>query len=331
MTNRLSKRSLKWLSLLFSIFIFTIIGKNTNAQNYPTKPVRYVVAFSAGDSPDIVARIVTDKLSHLWDQQIIVENRTGAGGTIAGNFVAKSVADGYILFHCNIASNSIAPGLYNKLPYDGLNDFSPVSRIGSTPNAFNVHPSIPVHNIKELVARAIKNPGTLSYGHSGLGASPHLSMELFKSVAHIDIAHVAYKGATPALMDLLGGQIPIMVSNLPALLPYSKSGKIRILAVTGLRRAAVLSEVPTVSESGYPGFDVNSWYGMCGPAGTPVPILEKLHTDLLKVLQMPEVNQRLNDMVVEPTPQSREEFTNFIKSEITRWTKVIKDANITKQ
>ena len=301
------------------------------AQQFPNKPIRYVVAFAAGDSPDIVARLMGDRLSRLWEQQVLVENRTGAGGTIAGTFVAKSAPDGYTLFHCNIASNGIAPGLYTKLPYDGLRDFSPITRVGTTPNSLNVHPSMPVRTLKELVAHAKANPGKISYGHGGVGASPHLTMELFKNVARIDVVHIAYKGASPALTDLLGGQIPVMISNVPALLPYVQSGKIRPLAVTSPKRVAPLPNIPTFIESGIPNFEVTSWYGTCGPAGVPAPILDKIHADILKVLQMPDVVQRFTDMVVEPATQSREEFTNFIRSEMTRWGKVVKDAGIPMQ
>jgi tripartite-type tricarboxylate transporter receptor subunit TctC len=299
-----------------------------HAQSYPSKPVRYVVAFAAGDSPDIVARLVGDRLSRMWDQQVVVENRTGAGGTIAGNFVAKSPPDGYTVLHCNIASNAIALALYAKLPYDGLRDFAPISRIGSTPNALNVHPSMPVNSLKEFVDYARANPGKISYGHGGVGASPHLSMELFKSVAHIDVVHIAYKGASPALADLIGGQIPVMISNVPALLPYVQAGKIRVLAVTSPKRVPQLASVPTMIESGFDNFVVTSWYGMCAPAGTPQPILEKLHTDLVKVLQMPDVQQRFSDLVVEAAPQSRDEFAAFMRDEAARWARVVKDAGI---
>ena len=324
-------KAIKAVSSLLVTAVLTSLcaaPQRASAQQYPNKPIRYVVAFAAGDSPDIVARLLGDKLSRMWDQQVLVENRTGAGGTIAGNFVAKSAPDGYTLFHCNIASNGIAPGLYAKLPYDGLRDFSPISRIGTTPNSLNVHPSMPVRTLKEFVTHAKANAGKISYGHGGVGASPHLSMELFKSAAKLDVVHIAYKGASPALTDLLGGQIPVMISNVPALLPYVASGKIRPLAVTSPKRVAPLPNVPTFIESGYPNFEVTSWYGTCGPAGVPVAILDKVHTDLLKVLQMPDVVQRFTDMVVEPAPQSREEFTGFIRSEMTRWAQVVKDAGI---
>lgn len=300
----------------------------SHAQSYPSRPVRYVVAFAAGDSPDIVARLLGDKLSRLWDQQMLVENRTGAGGTIAGNFVAKSPPDGYTLFHCNIASNAIALALYAKLPYDGLRDFAPITRIGTTPNALNVHPSMPVKSLKEFVAHAKANPGKISYGHGGVGASPHLTMELFKTLAKIDVVHIAYKGASPALADLIGGQIPVMISNVPALLPYVQAGKIRSLAVSSPKRIPQLPSVPTFIESGYPGFEVTSWYGACAPAGTPQPVLDKIHADLLKVLKMPDVVQRFTDLVVEPAPQSRDEFTAFMRAEATRWAQVVKDAGI---
>ena len=304
---------------------------STGSNAFPTKPIRYVVAFAAGDSPDIVARLLGDKLSRLWDQQMLVENRTGAGGTIAGNFVAKAPADGYTLLHCNIATNAIALALYTKLPYDGLRDFAPITRIGTTPNALNVHPSLPVKTIKEFVAHAKANPGRISYGHGGVGASPHLTMELFKNLATIDVVHIAYKGASPALADLIGGQIPVMISNVPALLPYVQAGKIRTLAVTSPKRIPQLAAVPTMIESGFPGFEVTSWYGACAPAGTPAPVLDKLHADLLKVLQMPDVVQRFTDLVVEPASQSRDEFAAFMRAEATRWAKVVRDAGIPTQ
>ncbi len=303
----------------------------SQAQVFPAKPVRYVVAFAAGDSPDIVARLLGDKLSRIWDQQMLVENRTGAGGTIAGNFVAKSPPDGYTLLHCNIATNAIALALYTKLPYDGLRDFAPITRIGTTPNALNVHPSVPLKTIKEFVAHAKASPGKISYGHGGVGASPHLTMELFKNLAKVDVVHIAYKGASPALADLIGGQIPVMISNVPALLPYVQAGKIRTLAVTSPKRIPQLPSVPTMIESGFPGFEVTSWYGACAPAGTPVAVLDKLHGDLLKVLQMPDVVQRFTEMVVEPATQSRDEFAAFMRAETARWAKVVKDANIPTQ
>jgi len=300
-------------------------------QAYPNKPVHYVVAFSAGDAPDITARLVGDRLSRMWGQQVLVENRVGAGGTIAGAYVASAPPDGYTLLHCNIATNAIAAAQYEKLPYDGVRSFAPVSRVAMTPNVLVVHPSLPATTVAEFVAYARANPGKVSYGSSGVGASPHLSMELFKSIAHIDVVHIPYKGANPAVADLIGGQIPAMISNIPSVLAHIQSGKVRALAVTGPKRMPQLPAVPTMIESGFPGFVVTSWFGMCAPAGTPTPILDKLNTDLVKVLQMPDLVQRFSEVVAEAAPQSREEFAAFMRAEMTRWAQVVKDAGIPRQ
>jgi tripartite-type tricarboxylate transporter receptor subunit TctC len=306
-------------------------GAPSLAQSYPVKPVRYVVAFAAGDSPDIVARLVADRMSRMWDQQMVVENRVGAGGTIAGATVANAAPDGYTLFHCNIASSAIAAAVYPKLPYDPIRDFAMVSRIATTANALIVHPSLPAKSVAEFIAYAKAHPGKLSYGSPGVGTSPHLSMELFKTTTGVNVVHIAYKGAMPALADLMGGQIPVMLANLPALLPHIVSGKIRALAVTSATRSARLPVVPTMLESGVADYVVTSWYGMCAPAGTPAPILEKLHADLTKTLQAPDVQQRLADLVIEVAPTSRDEFTAFIRSEIARWGQVVRDSGIPTQ
>ena len=306
-------------------------GAPSHAQSYPVKPVRHVVAFPAGDSPDIVARLVADRLSRMWDQQVVVENRVGAGGTIAGAAVANAPPDGYTLFHCNIASSAIAAAMYPKLPYHPLRDFAMVSRIATAANALIVHPSLLARSVAEFIGYAKTNPGKLSYGSPGVGTSPHLSMELFKTVTGINVVHIAYNGAMPALADLMGGQIPVMLANLPALLPHIVSGKIRALAVTSAKRTAQLPSVPTMIESGVRDHVVTAWYGMCAPAGRAQPILEKLHADLMRTLQAPDVQQRLNDLVIEVAPTSRDEFTAFIRSEIARWAQVVKDAGIAQQ
>jgi len=319
---------MKSLLIAGALALAACAAVSSHAQSYPAKTVRYVVAFAAGDSPDIVARLVADRLTRMWGQQVVVENRLGAGGTIAAAFVAAAPPDGYTLFHCNIASSAIAAALYPKLPYDPVRDFAMVSRIATTANALIVHPSMPARTAGELVAYAKAHPGKVSYGSPGVGTSPHLSMELFKSIARIDIVHIAYKGAMPALADLMGGQIPVMLANLPALLPHVVSGKIRALAVTSAKRAAQLPAVPTMIESGVPDYVVTPWYGMCAPAGTPQPVLEKLHADLLKTLQLPDVQQRLTDLVIDIAPTSRDEFTAFVRSEMARWAKVVKEAGI---
>jgi tripartite-type tricarboxylate transporter receptor subunit TctC len=267
----------------------------------------------------------------MWGQQVVVDNRSGAGGTVAAAIGARAAPDGYTLFQCNIASNAIAASLYAKLPYDPLRDFAPISRIGTTSSALIVHPSMPVSSVAEFIVYARANPGKVSYGSSGAGSSPHLAMELFKSMTGIDVVHIAYKGAAPALADLIGGQVPVSISNIPALLSPVQSGRVRALAVTGARRVSQMPSVPTMTESGLTGFEVTSWYGVCAPAGTAAPVLDKLHADLTRVLQTPDVQQRLNDMVVDVAPTSREDFAAFIRAETLRWAQVVKDAGLMPQ
>ncbi len=301
------------------------------AQGYPVKPVRYVVPFPAGASPDIIARLVTERLSRMWGQQVIVDNRSGAGGTIGAAFAAKSPADGYTLFQCNIASSAIAESLYAKLPYDQQRDFAPLSLIGTSASILVVHPSLPARSVKEFIAYARANPGKLSYGTSATGTSPQLAMEVLKMTAKIEVVHIAYKGAPQALTDVIGGQIPVTVQTAPAVLPSILAGRVRALAVTSKKRISQLPSVPTLDETALPGFEVNTWYGLCAPAGTPVPILDKVHADLTALLRVPEIQQRFKDMVIEVAPISRDEFAQFIRSESTRWARVIKAAGIAQQ
>lgn len=298
------------------------------AQNYPAKPVRYVVPFPAGASPDIIARVLTERLSRVWGQQVLVDNRSGAGGTVGAAFAAKAPADGYTLFQCNIASSAIAESLYAKMPYDHQRDFAPISRIGLTASVLVVHPSLPVRSVKEFIAYARAHPGKLSYGTSAAGTSPQLVMELLKLTAKIDVVHIAYKGAPQALIDTIGGQIPVSMQTAPGVLSAIQAQRVRALAVTSIKRIAQLPEVPTMNETALPGFEVNSWYGLCAPIGTPAPILDKIHTDFTAVLHTPEIQQRLKDQVVEVAPTSPQEFAQFIRAEATRWARVIKAANI---
>jgi tripartite-type tricarboxylate transporter receptor subunit TctC len=301
------------------------------AQSYPAKPVRYLVPFPAGGSPDIVARLLGERLSRIWGQPVVIENRGGAGGTVAAAVAAKSAPDGYTLLQCNIASNAIAYSLYAKLPYHPLRDFAPISRIGTTPSGLVVHPSMPSATIGEFVAYAKANPGKVSYGSTSAGSSPQLAMELFKTMAKIDVVHIAYKGAAPALADLLGGQVPAAIANVPALIAPVQAGRMRALAVTGAKRISAWPSVPTLAESGLPGFDVTSWYGVCAPAGTPRTIVDKLNADLKTVLLSADIQQRLNELVVDAAPSTPEELAAFIASETSRWAKVIKDTGIPPQ
>jgi tripartite-type tricarboxylate transporter receptor subunit TctC len=301
------------------------------AQSYPAKAVRYIVPFPAAGSPDIIARLLSERLSRMWSQQVVVDNRSGAGGTLGAAFAAKAPADGYTLFQCNIASSAIAESLYAKMPYNHQRDFAPISLIGKTSNVLVVHPSMPARTIKEFIAYAKANPGKVSYGTSAAGTSQQIMMELFNLTAKINVVHVAYKGAAQALTDVIGGQIPSSVQSAPGVLTAIQSGRVRALAVTSLKRIPQLPAVPTMHETALPGFESTSWYGLCAPTGTPAPILDKVHGDLTTVLRMPEIQQRFQEMVVEATPTSPEEFAQFIRAEAARWAKVIKDAGIPQQ
>ena len=300
------------------------------AQNYPVKPVRYVVPFPAGTGNDIVGRLLTDRLTRLWGQQVIVDNRAGASGVIGAAFVAKAPPDGYTLLHCNIAPNAISPSLLEKVPYE-QRDFAPITRIGMTPNIITAHPSTPFKSIKELAAYARANPAKLSYSSGLVGTSPQLSMEWLKQRLKFDIVSIPYKNAAQGTMDVISGQLPINVTNFPFVIPFAKSGRLRPLAVTSAERQAQLPDVPTVQESGVPGYEVNSWYGVCAPAAVPVPILDKLNADITAVLRTPDMTERLTELVIPPSPTTREEFDRFMRAEIDRWAKVIKSANIPKQ
>ena len=308
-----------------------IVPAAAQAPAYPAKPVRYVVPFPAGASPDIIARLITDRFTRMWGQQVLVDNRSGAGGTVGAAFAAKLPPDGYTLFQCNIASSAIAGSLYARMPYDQERDFAPISLIGKSPSVLVVHPSMPARTVKDFIAYARANPGKLSYGTSAAGTSPQLAMELLKLTAKIDVVHVAYKGAPQALTDVIGGQIPVTMQTAPAVLPSIVAGRVRALAVTSLERIPQLPAVPTLHEAALPGFEVNSWYGLCAPAGTPAPILDRVHADLVAVLQTPEIKQRFTEMVIDVSPTSREAFARFIRAETERWARVIQDAGIAKQ
>jgi len=305
-------------------------GSASWAQDFPVKPVRYVVPFPAGTGNDIVGRLIAERLTRLWGQQVIVDNRGGASGSIGAAFVAKSPPDGYTLLHCNIAPNAISLSMIADIPY-GHKDFAPITRIGMPPNVIVVHPSVPFKSIKELVAYAKSNPGKLSYAAGTVGTSPHLTMEWLKLRMKFDIVHIPYKNAAQGTSDVIAGQLPINITNLPFLVAQIQAGRLRALAVASAKRQPQLPDVPTMQESGVPDFEVNSWYGVCAPAGTPVALLDKLNADIHSVLRIPEVEQRLTQLGMPPAPTTRDEFDRFIRAEIARWAQVIKDARIPKQ
>lgn len=303
----------------------------SSGQAFPIKPVRYVIPFDAGSSPDIVGRTITERLSRIWGQQVVVENRVGAAGTLGSAYVAKAAPDGYTLLQANIASNAIAVSLYMKMPYDQLRDFAPITRIGLTPNIILVHPSVPFRTVKQMVDYAKVNPGKLNYSAALAGTSPHLTMELLKLQLKFDIVHVPYKIGTQAVTDTIAGQVPINISNAPLSLGALQGKRLRALAVTSAQRLALLPDVPTMQESGVPNFEVNSWYGLMAPAGAPAAILDKINADMNTALRAPEVEKRMQDAGMPPSPSTRQEFDQFVRSEVARWARVIKEAGIPQQ
>jgi tripartite-type tricarboxylate transporter receptor subunit TctC len=300
------------------------------SQSYPSKPVRYVIPFAAGSGNDIVGRLVADGLAKLWGQHVIVDNRVGASGTIGAAYVAKAPPDGYTLLHCNIAPNAISLAMIANVPYQHK-DFAPITRIGMPPNVILVHPSVPFKSIKQLVAYAKSNPGKLSYAAGLVGTSPHLTMEWLKLRLKFDIVHVPYRNAAQGTSDVMAGQIPVNITNMPFVIGPIQDGRLRALAVASAQRQALLPDVPTMAESGVPFFEVNSWSGVCAPAHTPTALLDKLNADLRTVMRVPEIEKRLSELGMPPAPTTREEFDRFMQAEIARWAQVVRDAGIPKQ
>jgi tripartite-type tricarboxylate transporter receptor subunit TctC len=296
-------------------------------QTYPNKPVRVIAASSPGSAVDIVARIIAPKLSERLGQQVVIDNRAGAGGNLGAEIAAKAAPDGYNLF-MGTPAQTINPGLYRALNYDLVRDFAPVSLVTTGHYSIVVHPSLPVKSVRELIALARAKPGQLLYASAGNGNATHLAAALFSSLTHVDMVHVPYKGSGPALTDLIGGQVQLMFSNLTASLPYVKSGRLRALAVTGEKRSPAAPELPTVMEAGVPGYVVISWFGVMAPTGTPREIVMRLNGDIAQVMRSPDIRERLATDGAEPTFSTPEKFGDFIKIEIAQWTKVIRDAKI---
>ena len=300
-----------------------------HAQQYPAKPVRVMVGYVPGGGVDLAARLVAGALADLWGSSVIVDNRPGAAGGVATEITAKATPDGYTLMLCQIASHAITPARFKNLPYDHIRDFAFPSMVGLTPNVFVANPAQPMKNLTEFIAYARANPGKVYFGSSGVGASPHLSIELLKMLTGIDIVHVPYKGAAAALADVMGGQIATSVGNLPGgLLSAMRSGRVRALGVTTAKRSPQAPDVPTFAEQGVPGYDVSSWYGICTQAAVPKRILAKLNADLNKVLNSPDLRQRMEDQGIEVTPSTPEQFLAHVKAETARWTKVVREAGL---
>jgi len=307
------------------LLIASLIVSPCPAQDYPDKPVRIVVPFAPGGATDVLARLVGQKLGERWAQPVFVENRPGAGGNIGADQIAKSVPDGYSLLLGGVP-HAISASLYSKLPYDLARDLTPIAEIASFPSVIVLHPSLPAHSVKELIALARAKPGQLSFGSAGNGSPNHLALELFDTMAGVSMTHVPYKGSGQLIGDLLAGQVQLASMGTPVALPNVQSGKLRAIAVTGATRSSLLPEVPTVSEAGLPGFEVTSWYGVFGPAGLPAHIVVKLNSGIGTAVTAPDVRERLAALGAEPSVKAPDEFGRYVRREITKWAKVVKDS-----
>ncbi|MBI2318924.1 MAG: tripartite tricarboxylate transporter substrate binding protein, partial [Betaproteobacteria bacterium] len=299
------------------------------AQRYPSKPIRLIVPFPPGGGNDILARIIAPKLTESLGQQIVIDNRPGATGTIGSELAARSAPDGYTLLMVTSSTIAVNPSL-SKLPYDPLNDFAPVTQLAGYQLILVVNPSVPAKSVKELIALAKSKPGQLNYASPGSGTSMHLAGELFNAMAGVDMVHIPYKGSVPGMTDMLGGRVQIGFNTMLSTMPYVKAGKLRALALTSAERSPALPDLPTVAEAGVPGYEATSWYGIVAPARTPKEIITELNTELVKILKMPDIREKLSSQGVEPVTNTPEQFAAYIKAEIAKWAKVIKDRNVSK-
>ena len=293
-------------------------------DTYPSRLIRMIVPQPAGGTTDVLGRFVSQKITEATGQQAIVENRGGAGGNIGTEIVAKARPDGYTLLTVASSTLTINPSLFPKMPYDTLQDLAPITTIAEVPNVLVAHPSLPVRNVKELIALARAKPNQLNYGSSGSGQSSHLAMELFKAMAGVDIIHIPYKGGNQLVMDVLAGQILLMMNNITTALPHIKAGKLRALGVTTLKRSPAMPELPAIDEAGLPGFENSVWYGVLAPAGTPVPIINRLNSIVVKALNMPDMRERLSNQGAEPVGNTPDESAAQLRADIAKWAKVIK-------
>ena len=321
-------RPLALSSLLFSFSFLPAHAQTAASAAWPTKPVKIVVTFPPGGAPDTLARILADKWGQVLGQTFTVDNKAGAGGNIGADFVAKSAADGSTLLIATVGTHAINPALYAKMPYDHIKDFTPVSFLASTPNLLVVNNSVPAKNVKELIALAGKTPlnSPLTFGSSGSGTSIHLSGELFNTLAGVKMQHIPYKGRAQAIPDLLGGRISMIFDNMPSALPLVKSGDIRAIAVTSATRSAAAPNIPTMAESGLPGFEATSWFALMAPAGLPKDVLARINAETVRVMNLPEVKEKLATAGLDAAAASPESLANLIQVETTKWARVVKES-----
>jgi tripartite-type tricarboxylate transporter receptor subunit TctC len=316
-------------SNLFAALLVALAAQAASAQSpYPNHPVKILVGFTPGTAPDLAARILADRFTEIWGTPVLVEDVPGAGSNIATDRVAKAAPDGYTLLMGGNSALVINPNLYETLPFDPLKDFVPISQVFIAANVFALPPDVPVKTVADVVALAKAQPGKLSYAHGGVGTSQHLAAELFKYRAQVDIVPVAYRGTTALLPDLLAGRVTMSFANIVNVLPLAREGKLRALAITSIKRSPLAPELPTMAESGYPGFEAVPWFGLVAPAGTPQDIVDKLYAETVKTLALPEVRKKFEELGIEPVGNTPAEFAAVIRKEIPEWAKVIKDAGI---
>ena len=315
------------MRFVFLVFALTL-AESTAAQGYPVKPIRFVVPYAPGGNTDILSRLLGQKLNEAWRQQVIIDNRPGAAGTVGAELVARAPADGYTLIMGSFGNIIVANSLYKNLKYDPLKDFAPVALVSLPPGVLVEHPAVPAQNVRELIAYAKSNPGRLNYGSPGSGAWNHLFFELFKTSAGVSIVHVPYKGIAPAVVDLLGGQVQLAISAFPTALPHVRSGKLRALAVTSAKRSGLMTDVPTIAESGLPGYEAAGWFGVLAPAGTPPSVVTKLNTEINRILELPEVKASLASDGAEPAGGSPAQMADSARAASIKWGKIIRELNI---
>lgn len=322
----------KLLSTLAVIFVGLGLAIQSQAQpaaqSFPNKPMRIVVTFTTGGAPDIIARLLGERMSAVWGQPVVIDNKPGSGGNIGADFVAKSSPDGHTIVVGTVGTHSINGALYPKMPYDMVKDFAPVSLVATTPNMLVINNEVPAKTLRELIDLG-KKEGKMSFASSGSGTSIHVSGELFKSMTGIDMTHIPYKGRASAIPDLLGGRVTMMFDNMPSSLPLVREGKLRALGVTSQKRSAAAPEIPTISEAGLPGFEAISWFAVFAPSGTPKPIVDKLQIEISRILKLPDVARRLNDIGLDPVGSTAEELAAYQRTEIIKWAKVVKDSGAT--
>jgi tripartite-type tricarboxylate transporter receptor subunit TctC len=313
----------RWVQLI-SCVAFALAAQFASAQAWPAKPIKWIVPFAPGGTTDILARTIGEKLSVALGQPVIVENKPGAGGGLGADFVAKAAPDGYTILGGTISTNAINASLYKDLPYDPVKDFVPITLIARVPNMLVVNNDVPAKTVAELIALMKKNPGKYTFASSGNGTSQHLSGELFKSMAGVDMQHVPYKGSPPALQDVMGGSVTMTFDNITTAWPLAKGGKLRALGVTTAKRSPAAPDVPTIAETGVVGYEIGSWQGVFAPANTPAAIVKRLNTEIVKIINTPEVQEKLLLLGAEPVANSSEEFTVFVKAEVVKWGDVVK-------